>query len=436
MPQQSSNVQRRRPARQRPAQHRPAHRTRRWIAGFGIALLIGGTVLGGFTRADDAQAVSLKSLPTWADVQKAKKNARTATAKVAEIKQLLAQSEVELKQLQDASAAAADRATQARNAAQLAAAKVELLDSQAKQSKKEADAATRQASSLVSQMYRSGGVDRSLELFLETDGDTADALLERLASMEKATERNTAVSEKAEQAKNTAESLGQQAEVARGERKKLSDKADAEEAAAAQAAAAQATKLQAQYDQQDVLKAQLAALLDTKAKTVDGYQERLKREEEIRRKAEEEAKKNANNGNNGGGGGGGGGGGNQGGNNGWIRPVSGGYISTYYMGYPGHYAVDIAEPCGTPIHAAKSGTISFLGWGGNYGNFTAINHGGGYTTRYAHQIRFAVSYGQHVSQGQIIGYVGTTGNSTGCHLHYEVLVNGAFQNPIPTYITG
>lgn len=422
----------------------PKTAPKRWIAVLGAALLVSGAVFGGQAGMDQAQAVS--GLPTWDDVQAAKRNASAAAAKVKEIKELIAQSEDELTRLRNASAEALTRAQKAEQALQDAAAKSTLLDSQAKQSRKEAKAATKQASSLVSQMYRSGGVDRSLELFLETDGDTADALLENLASIEKATERNTAVSEKAEQAKNTAESLGEQAKVARAERKKLKDKRDREYTAAAEAAAAQQEKVNAQQDRQDVLRAQLAALEDKKSKTVDGYKERLRREEIARKKAEEEAKRRQQQQNNGGGGGGGGGnnngggggggGGGAGGNNGWIRPVNGGWISTYYLGYPGHYAVDIAEACYTPIYAARGGTVSFLGWGGNYGNFTAIDHGGGYTTRYAHQSRFAVSYGQHVSQGQLIGYVGTTGNSTGCHLHYEVLINGVFQNPIPRFMTG
>jgi murein DD-endopeptidase MepM/ murein hydrolase activator NlpD len=65
-----------------------------------------------------------------------------------------------------------------------------------------------------------------------------------------------------------------------------------------------------------------------------------------------------------------------------------------------------------------------------------VDHGSGYQTRYAHLSGFAVSWGQWVGQGQVIGYVGTTGMSTGCHLHYEVLYGGMFQNPIPTYMAG
>ncbi|CAG7617550.1 hypothetical protein LEUCIP111803_02113 [Leucobacter soli] len=399
---------------------------RRWIAAFGVMLFVSGAVLGGQIGADPAQAVT--GLPTWDDVQAAKRSEAAAAKKVKEIKELLAESESELERLRDASAAAMEKARIAEEALQAAAAKSELLDKQAEQSRKEADEATEQAASLVSQMYRSGGVDRSVELFLQTDGDTADALLERLAAMEKATERNTTVSEQAEQATNTAASLGEQAEVARAERKTLSDTAKKESDAAAQAAADQAVLLAEQQDRQDVLKAQLEALEDKTTKTVDGYKERLRKEEEARKKAEEEARKRAEREakKNGGGGG----------SNGWLRPISGGWISTYYWGYYGHTGVDIAAGCGTPIYAAKSGTVGFVGWGGNYGNFVWINHGDGYVTRYAHQSRFAVSYGESVSRGQVIGYVGTTGNSTGCHLHYEVMINGVFQNPIPSYMSG
>ncbi|HUG85317.1 MAG TPA: peptidoglycan DD-metalloendopeptidase family protein, partial [Euzebya sp.] len=94
-----------------------------------------------------------------------------------------------------------------------------------------------------------------------------------------------------------------------------------------------------------------------------------------------------------------------------------------------HAGIDIAAPGGTPIGAAGAGTVVSVGWRGGYGNAVIIDHGGGIATLYAHQSRTAASVGQSVSQGQIIGYVGTTGYSTGNHLHWEVRVNGAPTNP-------
>lgn len=94
-----------------------------------------------------------------------------------------------------------------------------------------------------------------------------------------------------------------------------------------------------------------------------------------------------------------------------------------------HAGMDIAAPGGTPIGAAGAGTVVSVGWRGGYGNTVIVDHGGGIATLYAHQSRTAASVGQSVSQGQIIGYVGTTGYSTGNHLHWEVRVNGSPQNP-------
>ncbi len=95
-----------------------------------------------------------------------------------------------------------------------------------------------------------------------------------------------------------------------------------------------------------------------------------------------------------------------------TNPVSGVYKS--------HDGVDIGAAYGTAIYAAAGGTVVTAGWYGGYGNCVMINHGNGYTTLYGHQSRLAVSAGQTVSQGQVIGYVGSTGNSTGPHLHFEV----------------
>ena len=90
----------------------------------------------------------------------------------------------------------------------------------------------------------------------------------------------------------------------------------------------------------------------------------------------------------------------------------------------------IAVPNGTPIRAAKAGRVIMASYNGGYGNYTCVDHGGGLSTCYAHQSGFAASTGQRVSQGQIIGYSGNTGSSTGPHLHFEVRVNGAAQDPM------
>ena len=94
-----------------------------------------------------------------------------------------------------------------------------------------------------------------------------------------------------------------------------------------------------------------------------------------------------------------------------------------------HYGVDLAAPSGTPIYATRSGVVSYTGWYGSGGNTVKINHQDGYITTYMHMSRYVVSTGQYVAQGQIIGYCGSTGGSTGPHLHFEIAYNGSTVNP-------
>ena len=109
-----------------------------------------------------------------------------------------------------------------------------------------------------------------------------------------------------------------------------------------------------------------------------------------------------------------------------------GPINSYFGSRWGnfHTGLDIGADIGEPYAAAASGTIVAAGWSGGYGNMILIDHGNGVMTRYGHASRLLVSVGQHVSQGQTIGLVGTTGNSTGPHLHFEVILNGDTVNPL------
>lgn len=105
-------------------------------------------------------------------------------------------------------------------------------------------------------------------------------------------------------------------------------------------------------------------------------------------------------------------------------------ISQYFSWY--HPGIDIANLGGGPIHASDSGTVTVAGWPDNqgYGNRVVIDHGNGFTTLYAHLSVISVSPGQRVSKGQLIGMMGSTGRSTGVHLHFEVHKNGVLLNPL------
>lgn len=112
-------------------------------------------------------------------------------------------------------------------------------------------------------------------------------------------------------------------------------------------------------------------------------------------------------------------------------PVRGSISSPFGMRYGRmHTGVDIAARHGAPIGAAESGRVVHAGWGGGYGRMVDIDHGGGVVTRYAHMSSIAVSVGKNVERGELIGYVGSTGNSSGPHLHFEVIVNGRQLNPM------
>lgn len=95
-----------------------------------------------------------------------------------------------------------------------------------------------------------------------------------------------------------------------------------------------------------------------------------------------------------------------------------------------HKGVDIGAPYGSPIAAAIDGTVSFAGWHGGHGKFVELAHGGNISTGYGHMSRIAVQPGEHVRRGQVIGYVGMTGLTTGPHLHWEVIKNGVAINPL------
>lgn len=110
------------------------------------------------------------------------------------------------------------------------------------------------------------------------------------------------------------------------------------------------------------------------------------------------------------------------------------YISAGYNGYPGHKGLDIAGPYGTPVVAAEDGQVivanNYDSWGDSWGYYVLIYHNGTYTTRYAHLSSVAVSQGQYVTAGTVVGYEGATGNVTGPHLHFEVYQNGTRVDPM------
>ena len=194
-------------------------------------------------------------------------------------------------------------------------------------------------------------------------------------------------------------------------------------------------QMEADYEAEEAkLSAEIAAAEVEYTKAQKAEEEERKRKEEEERKKQEAANKNPGNG-------GSGNSGSTGGTSsseGWGRPCSWTKLTSPYgyrihptLGYNKfHNGVDLANSQGTPIYATRSGKVTVATYGSTYGYYVTINHGDGYSSLYAHMTHYVVSKGDTVKKGQLIGYMGSTGRSTGSHLHFSIFYNGSSVNPM------
>lgn len=414
--------------------------SRRGALGIGV---LGVVTLSAFGITNGVSAAYAATYPSWDDVQRAKGNEAAKAAEVSRIEGLIQSLTQKVADTQAAAAVAAEEFYDAQQAYFAAATEADSMQAKADEQAALADASARKAGQVAAQLYRNGGDDTSLELFFAGSANNTDDMLARLGTMDKLLEYNQSVYDNAVASRNSAQSLSDQAVVARTERDRLQKIAEEKMVAAQQAADAAQAALDEQTTNLATMQAQLAALKDATTQTVAGYQAGVEAEAKARREREaaERAAAAAAAAAGGSGGGGGGGGGSQG-SGGWCRPHGGGKSSGYgprsvQCGSNGcsssfHYGTDFANGCGSPIYAANAGTVDYAGGNGNYGNYIRIQHGGGVGTGYAH-IRdggILVRSGQRVDSGQVIAYAGNTGRSFGCHLHFEVYVNGSIVNPV------
>ena len=380
------------------------------IAAFvaGVGLLLGSVVTNELAFA--------AQYPSWADVLKARQNIALKEKAIAEIKNIIRGLEKKV----EAATAEAQRVGTIYQEAQLlfdeAAFKADMLQAQADEATKSADASRIRAGQFVSELARVGNVNISTSLLSDASG--ADDLLSRLGFASIIASQADGIYQAAIRDKNTAQSLTDQAEIAKRERDILRDAAEASFQIAQDAAIEAENMFQEQQAHQATLMAQLATLVENRRVTEEQYQEGV----EAGGTAGSDLPPGAIS------------------SKGWARPAAG-YISSGF-GYRTHpiYNVvrlhagtDLAAGCGVPIYAARGGQVVYAGWNGGYGNFILINHGDGISTGYAHIAtgKTFVRYGEQVSTGTHIANVGSTGGSTGCHLHFEVRDGGKAINPVP-----
>lgn len=387
------------------------------------------------------------SYPSWQDLEKAKSNTAAGEAQVQSIKSLLVGLQAEVERTEAEALARSTELQIAQDKFDEAARRATSLKEQADSSKATASTATRQAGQLAAQLYRSGGTDLSVNLLLDGTGagEEATELLSKLGSMSKLVQRSSEVYEQAQTATNTAQALGDQAVIAESEREKLRVAAESALAAAQAASDAAEAALAESQSKKIELEQQLKFLQDTQATTAAGYEAGVA--ERARLAAEAAAAAAAAGGGSGGGGGSGSAGPGLGGgyisSQGWAVPASGRITDVFgprpvLCGSDGcsssyHSGTDLGTGCYSPIYAAHDGVVTYAGRNGTYGNFILIDHGNGIATGYAH-IRdggLFVGVGQQVGVGQNIASSGTTGASTGCHLHFEVRINGQRQDAQP-----
>lgn len=407
-----------------------------------LSLLVGGSIV-----ADTSQAAFADDYPTWSDVTEARNNEQKTKDVISRVKEALVQLESQAVAAQKESEEKGNIWQEADTKYQGKASQTETLQEQADAASDEADEAETRIGELASRLVRAGGGDVTTNLL--ANSQDADALLYNLGMSSKISQQTSALFDRAVQARNTAQSLSDAAEVARAELEVL--KIAAEKAFAEAQAAAQAAEVAVAEQEERKLEfdAQLVALTAERVTTEADYQAGVKKREEERAaaaaKAAAEAKaaqiardkaaaaaaaQNPGSSTPA----------SSSSSSGWTKPAYGYITSTY--GYSSDYGssfhkgTDIGAGCGAPIYAASSGKVVYAGygWNGGYGNYIIIEHSGGLRTAYGHIVAggILVSYGQSVTVGTQIARVGTTGNSTGCHLHFEVRPGGwNTTDPVP-----
>jgi murein DD-endopeptidase MepM/ murein hydrolase activator NlpD len=368
--------------------------------------------------------------PTWAEVEAARASESTKRAQITALQSELAALGEQTKAAEETASLRGAEYETAQARFDDASLRADELQTQADDAATTAEESGRQAGQVAAMLGRSAGTDLTLRLLMDAD---ADDFLVRLGSLSKVTELASRASQQAVVDRNTATTLTEQADVAKSLRGDLAATAEAALAAAIEAQAAAQAALEAARQSDATMRAQLAVLTEDRAATEADYQKgeaarRAAEAEAARRAAEAAAAAAA-----------GGGAAPSVGGQGWVRPVSG-WISSPFGPRPQrpvagvnpyHYATDIAASCSRPVAAASAGTVSYAGWLGSYGLWVLIDHGNGVQTGYAHNGSLLVSPGQTVSAGTTIALVGTTGASTGCHVHFEVRANGARIDPVP-----
>lgn len=387
---------------------RPSPRGIRLIAAAAALALI---PIGGISAATAAPAADY---PSWSDVQKAKKDEKKAKQAVAQIEALIASL---AKQVEEANKVAEEKGAiyaEAQTAYDEQAYITDQLRTQAAAAQEEADEAKRSAGQLIAGLARGAGSDVTIQLF--ANGGDADALLYNLSTSQRYSETNQQLYERALQLQNTAQALVDQAEVAEALLEELRKAAEAAYEEALAALEAVQVALDAQMAHQVELEEQLAYLTGVRKATVAEYQEGI--EEQY-----------------------GSGAGGYISDSGWANPTSG-YISSQfgnryhpiYHVWKLHSGTDIAGGgFNSPIYAAGGGKVIYAGWYSDLGNFIKIQHSNGVVTGYGHINTggILVKVGQTVAPGQPIAKVGSTGGSTGPHLHFMVYRNGVLTDPVP-----
>ncbi len=372
-----------------------------------VTLALLGMVLGGAVAAPSHDAAWAADYPSWNDVLKARNDVKAKQVEIARLQALL-------KQLQDeveATEAEAQRLgviyQKAVEAFDEQDRKTQEYQRQADEAQEKADEYKKRAGQMMARLARIGGNDLTATLFF--NGDNASDLLSQLGMASKVNEQSKGLHDKAIQQQNTAQALTDQANLAREALEELKIAAELAQQEAQKAADAAAAAYNEQQANNSRLQAQLATLqsdrIHTEAEYVKGVQEQWGANGAVEISSQ-----------------------------GWARPAVGRVTDPYGARVPPiagvnpfHRGTDIGASCNSPIYAAHTGDVIYAGAYGTYGNFILIQHEGGVQTGYAHIVNggILVHVGQTVSVGQQIARVGMTGAATGCHLHFEVRINGS-----------